>query len=296
MKIYTHNGGFHADEVFAVAFLRMFFGFLGVVRTRCLDDMTFGDIVVDVGGIYDPEKGFFDHHQREGAGERENGVPYSSFGLVWKSFGLACVDEDERVFEYVDEALVQGIDAIDCGKMVSTNMCGDEDVNVMSVSSLISGINPMWNEEVSSDKEDEAFMSAVVVAEIVLRGIIGRAQADSEARKIVEQAVLESSDRIMTLPKFCPWQRHLAELDDTILYVVFPDARSETWRVQCVPETPGSMVCKKPLPKSWWGLRDQELANVTGATGAIFCHRNGFIAGNRSILWAEQMAYDAVQD
>ena len=43
--------------------------------------MDSADIVIDVGGQYDPDAGRFDHHQRGGAGERENGIPYSSFGL-----------------------------------------------------------------------------------------------------------------------------------------------------------------------------------------------------------------------
>jgi len=32
------------------------------------------------------------------------------------------------------------------------------------------------------------------------------------------------------------------------------------------------------LPKSWAGKRDRELEKITGVAGAIFCHRNLFLA------------------
>ena len=42
---------------------------------------------LDVGGSYDAEARIFDHHQR-GAPLRPDGQPYSSFGLIWKHYGL----------------------------------------------------------------------------------------------------------------------------------------------------------------------------------------------------------------
>jgi uncharacterized UPF0160 family protein len=80
--IVTHNGNFHADDVFSVAALKSIFSSFTLIRTRDLEIISTADIVIDVGGEYDPEKGRFDHHQRGNAGERENGIPYSSFGLM----------------------------------------------------------------------------------------------------------------------------------------------------------------------------------------------------------------------
>ena len=88
ITIATHNGNFHADDVFSIAALKNIFPAFNLVRTRDLEVIGKADVVIDVGGIYDPETGRFDHHQRGGAGERENGIPYSSFGLVWKKYGL----------------------------------------------------------------------------------------------------------------------------------------------------------------------------------------------------------------
>ncbi len=84
----THNGNFHADDVFSVAALRSVLPSFKLIRTRNLDLIAKADIVIDVGGEYDPDTGRFDHHQRGGAGQRENAIPYSSFGLVWQKYGL----------------------------------------------------------------------------------------------------------------------------------------------------------------------------------------------------------------
>jgi len=36
------------------------------------------------------------------------------------------------------------------------------------------------------------------------------------------------------------------------------------------------------LPAEWAGLRDAELARVTGVADAVFCHRNRFMAVART--------------
>jgi uncharacterized UPF0160 family protein len=48
------------------------------------------------------------------------------------------------------------------------------------------------------------------------------------------------------------------------------------------------------LPASWAGLRDAELAAVTGVADSVFCHLNLFIAGARSFDGAVRMAERAL--
>lgn len=84
----THSGTFHADEALATFLLRLLpeYKDAALVRSRdpkALDECT---IVVDVGGVYDPDALRFDHHQR---GFEENfGMGFvtklSSAGLVYK--------------------------------------------------------------------------------------------------------------------------------------------------------------------------------------------------------------------
>ena len=119
-SIITHSGQFHADDVFAVAALQILFGENNVEITRTRDEAIIakGNIVIDVGGIYDESKDRFDHHQTEGAGKRENGIPYSSLGLVWKKYGKN-ICGSEKVANHLDAQLVQPIDAGDNGVEIS---------------------------------------------------------------------------------------------------------------------------------------------------------------------------------
>ena len=48
-------------------------------------------IIYDVGGDYDIEAKIFDHHQSPGP-LRDNGQPFSLFGLVWKHYGRAYLE------------------------------------------------------------------------------------------------------------------------------------------------------------------------------------------------------------
>src|ERR1035437_8037366 len=84
----THNGIFHADDIFATATLSLLLdGHIKVTRTRDENLIKSADYVYDVGGIYDPALNRFDHHQVGGAGKRDNGIPYAAFGLVWMQYG-----------------------------------------------------------------------------------------------------------------------------------------------------------------------------------------------------------------
>jgi uncharacterized UPF0160 family protein len=126
MRVATHPGTFHADDVFAVAVLRLVHGPVEVVRTRDKAVQDACDARIDVGGRHDPATGDFDHHQRGGAGERPNGIRLASFGLVWRAYGAQLAGGAEAAAA-IDERLVQGVDANDTGQEISAPLvdgCG----------------------------------------------------------------------------------------------------------------------------------------------------------------------------
>ena len=49
-----------------------------------------------------------------------------------------------------------------------------------------------------------------------------------------------------------------------------------------VRDNPHQFKNRKDLPAEWAGLRDAELARVTGVADAVFCHRNRFMAVART--------------
>ena len=62
----THNGKFHCDEALACFMLRKLpeYSNAEIIRTRDPKVLNTCDVVVDVGGDYDPSSHRYDHHQR----------------------------------------------------------------------------------------------------------------------------------------------------------------------------------------------------------------------------------------
>ena len=83
----VHDGTFHADDVFALAILKLVEPKIKIIRTREVDILKKVDIRVDVGRTYNPKTGDFDHHQKEFTNKRPNNIPYASAGLIWQHFG-----------------------------------------------------------------------------------------------------------------------------------------------------------------------------------------------------------------
>ena len=284
--IATHNGNFHADDVFSVAALKSIYPSCKLIRTRDLDVIGKADIVIDVGGEYNPDAERFDHHQRGGAGERENGIPYSSFGLIWQKYGLALCEGNQDVANAVDAGLVSTIDAIDCGHVKGVS-------EGISLSQTISMFNPTWQED---NHFDTCFDEAVDFASRVLQRFIASASGGINSKAIVAKAIDNADDpRVIVLEKYTPWKRTVHALSNKALFMIYPSQTGQ-WRIQTVPVEPGSFEDRKPLPTKWAGLSDKQLQDVTGIDDAMFCHNGLFIAGAESFESTMKMAAIALKE
>jgi len=274
-RIGTHNGVFHADDAFACAVLTALWPDVWIIRTRNPKDLASCQLRVDVGAKYNPATGDFDHHQ--GKILRENGIPYSSFGLIWKEYGWLFFPGCPEAAKEIEEGLVYQVDATDCGFSLFTPLT-EEAKFPYSVSSVISSLNPGWNE---GGDFDASFEQAVKLARQILWREISRAKGTLEAEGIVKDALAKREDkRVLILPQFCPWQEVVSS-DPDVLYVLFPSETGD-WRIQTVPEEPGSFKARKSLPAAWGAKRDMDLFFATGVEDAIFCHPGLFIAGCKS--------------
>ena len=284
--IATHNGNFHADDVFSVAALKSIFPDIKVIRTRDLELIAKADIVVDVGGEYDPETDRFDHHQRGGAGERENGIPYSSFGLIWQKYGVEICGGNPDIAQALDAGLVSDIDAVDCGHVQGVQ-------EGISLSQTIGMFNPTWQEDKHTDK---CFDEAVAFAMRILARCITHASSGINAKSIVALAIEKAKDpRVIVLEQYTPWKKTVVNMSDEALFVVYPSQTGE-WRIQGVPTALGSFEVRKPLPESWAGLSDKALQDITGIDDAMFCHNALFIAGAKSFESIMKMAAMAIEE
>ena len=281
MTVGTHDGDFHADDVFAFAAIKFLNNQLAhIIRTRDPAKLVECDFVIDVGNEYNPERGRFDHHQLDGAGTRENGIPYSSFGLVWKEMAIPTLGPE--IAEVVDKTLVQGIDAADNGFPLFEMLY--DDVHVLTISSIISDMNrtPVHTEE-------ENFFNAVDVAERIIQRKVQMAREYLCNREKVEQAIELSDKEIIVFDDLYRWQRIIHDKCPTALYVVFP-TKKDKWMVQAVPVKPGSFDMKLPLPKSWGGLRDFDFQEETDIDDGIFCHRKLFCCAAKTKEGATTLA------
>ncbi|TKY74052.1 Metal-dependent protein hydrolase [Spatholobus suberectus] len=282
-RVGTHNGTFHCDEALACFMLRLSKRFSGahIVRTRDPNLLASLHAVVDVGGVYDPRRHRFDHHQMGFHQVSGHGfaTKLSSAGLVYKA-----------------------IDAVDNG----VNQCDLNDppkyeINT-SLSSRIKRLNLNWmDSDRSSDRENEAFHQAMTLAGAeFLENVNYYAKSWLPARSNVMESLavresVDSSGEIIKLNRSCPWKLHIHELEEEmkispIKYVLYQDDRSENWRLQAVAISPARFESRKPLPNLWRGLESDKLSEVAGIPGCTFVHMGGFIGGNRSYGGALAMA------
>ena len=287
--IAVHNGDFHADDVFACATLTLYFDIHGIsykiVRTRDEEKLKKADIVIDVGGVYNSQNGRFDHHQIEGAGIRENRIPYASFGLVWMEYGKKLIGENTEVWKRIDERLVQPIDAGDNG--ISTFEISSYNVRPFLVSDVIGMFTSSFSE--SQEINDINFLEMVLFAKKIIAREIKQTTEFVESISKVEKIYEETVDkRIVVLPESYPWQEVMQSHDEP-LFVVYPQSNG-SWNVRGVLKNKFGFEIRKNLPKEWSGLRDEELAKVSGIHDAVFCHRACFFCVAKSKESAIEMA------
>jgi uncharacterized UPF0160 family protein len=291
MKVATHSGSFHADDVFALATLSLLGEPIEIVRTRDADAMAACDVRVDVGFADDPATGDFDHHQRDGAGERPNGIRYASFGLVWREYGARLSGGDAAVADRVDRSLVQAVDANDTGQAATAPVL--DGVRPMTVSGVIGALNPTWEEQLTPEEERGRFDEAIALAARIVEREIASATAAQRAVTLVSDAIAAAGDpRVITLDRDVPWKEVVVTTAPDALFVIYP--KRQGWGLEAVPRALGSFESRRDLPAAWAGLDGPDLARLTGVEDALFCHAKRFLAVARTREGIDALAAQAL--
>lgn len=266
----THSGFFHGDEVLATAVLERALGELHLARVNTVPESLRSDVIV-----YDIGHGRYDHHQSGGNGIRENGVPYSSVGLIWKDFGMKALggsDAAKVAWDYIDRLIIQGVDEVDNGLFISD----EQSARQLTFPKTIALFNPQMGSGLSYD---EAFLEAVSYTGKVLDKAIAKYLTLAAAQPVVDQAIAESEVHVAVLEERIPWQELILDSvnpkANEVYFVVMPSER-EGYIWQAVPDYLGSYGLRKQAPASWRGLSGDELKKVTGIEAALFCHQSGF--------------------
>jgi uncharacterized UPF0160 family protein len=311
MLIVTHSGKFHADDAWAVAVLKVLYPGSTVVRTRDPAIIETADFAIDVGGVWDPATGRFDHHQKGFDAARQSGVVYASAGLVWKEYGARCVaalaaihtdvelpEDNAREMAYaIDADLVQYLDMSDTG--AARNAPGS-----YGLSAVISGFNPNWLDEqrMGYGEPTEAyrlgqFLRAVeLLTDIMVNAVKYRVGALRAVEQVRHSELIEGGKVLFLKNSALPWTSIVRKEMPKVLFVVSHNLAEQRYMLHTVPVSPDSFEARADLPASWAGLRDAELAAVTGVPDAGFCHNGRFIAAVKSYEGAMVMVRQALSE
>jgi uncharacterized UPF0160 family protein len=263
----THSGPFHADDVLSWALLRTFLDpNATLVRSRDKNELDKADVVFDVGGLFDPAKQRFDHHQNEYTGA------LSSAGMV-----LNWLEQDNHVSAelatILRDRLVDYVDAVDNGRQTP-------DASVPCFSQLIGQLTAGCE---SMEDFDDGFRRAGMFAQAIVTSF-ATDLADRQASEAAVRAAMDHAQRIgsnlLVLDRYHRWKETYFShggIEHPTEFLVHPGVDGR-WRSIAIPPVPNSFAQKRSFPEAWAGLRDDDLARVTAVKGARFCHKNRFIA------------------
>lgn len=288
MKLITHNGRFHYDELLATAILKKIYPDASIIRTRDQTIINSGDIVYDVGGVYDHLKHRYDHHQytfSDTFSDKYN-IKMSSCGLIFKHF-------HEKLFEIYNilindslyDKLVNKVyeefflcaDAIDNGINVFGN------VKPRTISDVIS----LYNEDVNG------FDKALFIVETdFFKYIENVINFWYKKYRELKNLIRELDDYILISNEYYDINLILeieAIYGKNILYMVYP--YESEYKIRAINISSNNFDLKKPLNKKWRGKKDKELEIL--CDGGVFVHSTGFIGSNKTKEGAIKMCRES---
>ena len=211
----THSGTFHVDDVISTIFLSKIFKEINLIRVPSMNNRSMNNkLVFDIG------LGEFDHHQKNRNGKRENGIYYSSIGLLWKKYGKKYLKNINakninKVYEYMDKELIQYIDATDNMQM--------EYLKSKTSPDFVKLCNPEWNENVT---EEEGFVRALKLADEFWNIYIKHAIAEVEAIEIIIRKANKTNENYVVFDKELPYRKAIDLLENkNIKYLIFKSKR-----------------------------------------------------------------------
>jgi uncharacterized UPF0160 family protein len=330
----THSGVFHADDAMGCVLLRDYterYKGAKVVRTRDPELLKQLDIVIDVGGVYDPALQRYDHHQK-GFTEtfhHKSDIKLSASGLVYKHYGKEIIKnaiEDliatQQIPEYIRPKITEKaieelyhdcyrglfvtIDAIDNGiERYPKEVKPKYDYYRTDLASRVGRLNPNWWDDPTMASFDINFEKAMALCkEEFVERLTQEVMSNIASVVFVEQAFKEGQrldGQVIILPRSCFWKEGIFKVEEEhdrkekTKFVIFPDSAGEGFRVQAVPINPSSFEFRKGLKEEWRGVDQKTLAEKSGIPDIVFCHHAGFIGGAKSLASTLKMAELSLQ-
>jgi len=233
MKLVTHDGMFHADDVLAAAILKLALGTdanFEIIRSQDPNIQKTADILFDAGGVYSPKNGRYDRQQSKSP-LRKIKIPKASASLLWHTYQKTVIENTltaqgyadtefyrnhlEDTWRYIgghiDSNLLMPIDVADSdsGKYVLVSKHSSEhskaikhvqppkyvhmDSPAYTLSAYLKSFNIAWWETSTPANQDSRFFEAVDVATELLEDTIEEAYWFQQGRQMTIDLALQAS-------------------------------------------------------------------------------------------------------
>lgn len=284
IRIVTHDGPFHADEVLSVAILSTIFKNHQIIRTREIALIELGDIVVDVGGRYDPLTRRYDHHMPQPPMDDYNQL-YSSAGLIWRHYARAYLKAINiptlYTYKTYSVELSRSVERIIKSRWIIPIDRGDNGISntPTPISDLVSNMTPIAIER-SSSRFDELFMKTVSMVSFLFERacfhaadfVIAKTNyAYGDKEYLMDDKILVADTEVRDFGSFSNTQTH---------FVIYPAVDHTSglpyYIIRPIYEST-SKIYKTPFPKKLLGLTGADLEEH-GVLGIRFIHHSGFTA------------------
>jgi len=273
-KAIVHDGVFHADDVCAVAMLKLFVtANVDVVRTRdeaiLAESLQDSEVwVLDVGKVHDPLMKNFDHHQdkspKAAVGRVAEFLAGEGISYVEASMEDQFVPFAARLIQEMQQEVLDEVDLQDTGN----STCPE---TVFSISKAVSVFNCR---NAYSPDQDIAFAEAVSVVERIFRNFVETKLEKYVLEEAVEKSFKECPGPLLILGDAgLPWKefaiKNMALVEEkNFTFAVFETGGS--WRLQSMPDPSNPTVFSMKIK-----IGDEAKAFPVN----IFVHPAGFIAG-----------------
>ena len=248
MKAVTHDGEPYADDILSAAVLTLANPNIHIIRSRESSVINEADIIFDLGGVYNPDDGKFDHPQHNPCC-RQDGRVYAISSLLWKEYGKSCIEnvltpsyKDDLFFQkyfnqisgyiihHLDQELFRTVDVdnansgqymlVDRIKEGSSLTVGAPSSSLFAhnfkpftLTKYLKSLSKTWYQE--EEDEDEWFFDASSVARDILEDLIENAFWYQKARRMTINKVLEAQKglypNVLILDKLMPYKHFDAE-------------------------------------------------------------------------------------
>ncbi|KAI5192686.1 hypothetical protein NEMIN01_2153 [Nematocida minor] len=319
--IITHDNAFHMDDVIACFMLRKIYPNSTIVRTRDSEIIKTGDIVVDVGGVFDEENRRYDHHQKgfHETYSKSYNVKLSSAGLVYKYHGKEFIKaigiefDDSLASELFISTLYNtyfvSVDANDNGIDISDSVKYNQRVLDDMVKSFVPyNLSPVYSFEEAESIRYEAFLEAMeYMGSDLIRHCNKLAYDVSHNGKRLNEEYLalgEKNDYYLVLTQGGVFSKDIIYYYNNLYkkkihMIISPrkTMKGNTYSIQSIPDQHQSKYKPLiPLCEEWRGLRNEELRRVSGLADIEFVHATGFCGSAETLETAITMAEESIKE